>query len=423
MILREIRIKGFRSFCEEESLIIESDVTILTGPNDVGKTAVLDLIRMMCDSEKGNEEDANFDNLREASEQLDTSQEFSIHATFFVPEVDSYFDVNLTSYYYPRNNWEVDIRYRPNLKQLDVTRIKVDDDTILNVQDLQGREMLLKRLPTAIDLTKGETIRSQVSQSDINGSEDHMFTLAFGPDYQEKLLGYSEDVFRSQCRRGVESLNSRLEKVLPGALGLNFAIVVTRQDQLEFVIGITDAVSGDTPVRLRGSGAQKLLRLMVDLLSIDPETEYAIVLLDEPENSLHADAQHALRYRLEKLATQPKIQVIYATHSSCMINPSRARSLRLLSREVSPNGNPTTRVNNEPYEGGGYQLVRTSLGMSPADSLLYGAITVVVEGDTEELALARILEMIIIAFGDVPYPELDVETVLGQIRIVGAGRL
>jgi len=71
---------------------------------------------------------------------------------------------------------------------------------------------------------------------------------------------------------------------------------------------------------MRGAGARKLLGLMVSIAKVDSQSDQVCILYDEPESSLHADAQHILRTLLENLATKENVQVIYATHSPSMIN-------------------------------------------------------------------------------------------------------
>lgn len=410
MILTELKIHGLRSFSEEQTLRVESDVTVLTGANDVGKTAVLQLIRKLYRLEQCNEDDANFDRLRDLPGSLKGNTAFGLEATFKITEWNEYID-NLPNL----DDLEVDVRYHPYQPGIGIHSVTNKERDVIRSSPESLPPKIIE-MPKSIDLNEGPPIRSQVSQSDLNPSEDHLFTMAFGPNYLQKLMEYSDDVFQSQKRSGVATLNRKLERNLPKTLPLTFAIEVDRQESLSFVVGIQDSVSGDTPVRLRGAGAQKLLRLMVDLLSVDLDSEQVIILLDEPENSLHADAQHALRRVLETLAIEPHVQVIYATHSPSMINSCRPRSLRLLSRELSKDGDPTTRINNKPYEGGSYQLIRTSLGMNPADSLLYSAITVIVEGETEVLGLNKYFERLLPLLPD-PY----LEVVMGQVQIFGAG--
>jgi hypothetical protein len=64
-----------------------------------------------------------------------------------------------------------------------------------------------------------------------------------------------------------------------------------------------------------------------------------------------------------------------------MINTTRPESLRLL-RRTQRGQKATTHIENAPVHDN-YLPVRTSLGITPADSLLYAPLTVVVEGVTE----------------------------------------
>ena len=411
MILKELKIRGFRSFCEEDSLELEPDVTILTGPNDVGKTAVLHSVRMMYRNEKGVESDANYAASRRARPS-DKNDHYKVSATF-IPSRS-----NLYLYGHKDGKMSVDVEYFPELPDL---RLK-------GVFDEGGKNRMgynntykLEGLPPVVDLAYDEEIRTSVRIEELNPSEDRLMSVAFGHSYKEQLPLYSDEKFRSEIRGGVKSLNLKLKRVLPKSLSLGFEIAVEREDssKLWFSVGVTDALTGDTPIHLRGSGARKILRLLASLVDIDISDEHLIIIVDEPEASLHADAQHALRYVLETLGREPRVQVIYATHSSCMINTTRPRCLRLLNRIISPNGNPTTRINNEPYRGGRFQIIRSSLGMSPADSLLYAAITVIVEGETEEQGLRQIVEKVIDVLPDAETRE-ELEILYGQIHIVSA---
>lgn len=408
MILSELKINGFRSFCEEEIITFEPDVTVLTGANDVGKTAALHLVRMLCLVEASAEGDLNFDTRRRDNKSLVDSNKYRIEAVFHSSGAQGYINPRI------RRRSELSLTYYPNRQAIELNSVDTKDDR----RWIPDQNIRLEKLPRAIDLTLNDFIRSTISLSDMNPSEDSLLAQAFGPRYKDQLSEYSEEIFHSQIRGGVQNLNKRLQKVLPDSLSLGFAIEVNRHEGLNFVVGVVDELTGDTPIRLRGTGSQRLLRLLTSLLDVDASNEHVIILLDEPENSLHADAQHALRYLLEMLANEPFMQVIYATHSPSMINPTRPRSLRLLSREFSSVGNPTTRVNNEPYEGGNFQLVRSSLGITPADSLLYAAITVLVEGDTEVLGLSKLFEKLI---NQQELEPNNLEILFGQIHIVGVG--
>jgi predicted ATP-dependent endonuclease of OLD family len=133
-----------------------------------------------------------------------------------------------------------------------------------------------------------------------------------------------------------------------------------------------------------------MITLMAELLTKSCDVHHRVVLVDEPENSLHPDAQHLLREFLFALTATKRTQVIYATHSPSMINPLRPEQLRLL-RRVLVQGKPTSSCSRQPTDSNFLEL-RTSLGISAADSLLFAPVTVVIEGDTEFKCLAFLIK-------------------------------
>jgi AAA ATPase domain len=183
--------------------------------------------------------------------------------------------------------------------------------------------------------------------------------------------------------------NAKLKRFLPPSLVLefDFAPISTKREQIS--IQLRDGHEGHSPLGVRGTGIGRLIGLMAALLSASLDDQHYMILVDEPENSLHADAQHTLRSVLEELASKPNIQVVYATHSPSMINPIRTGSIRLLSR--ANNGRVAhTVVNNRPIDEN-FLSIRSSLGITPADSLLYAPVTLVVEGPSEVLGLPVII--------------------------------
>jgi hypothetical protein len=165
---------------------------------------------------------------------------------------------------------------------------------------------------------------------------------------------------------------------------------ITTNGTEKLILFFRDKHKGRTPMHIRGAGIQKIVSLMATLIGLDLNSEHLYILFDEPENSLHADAQHMLRSFLEELATFEMVQVIYATHSTSMINTMRSHSIRLLERD-NRDGKATSIINNRPISENLYP-VRSSLGISPGDSLLYAPITLVVEGYTEIFGLPILLK-------------------------------
>jgi ABC-type phosphate/phosphonate transport system ATPase subunit len=182
-------------------------------------------------------------------------------------------------------------------------------------------------------------------------------------------------------------------------------------------IGLKDGDGGYTEFGQRGTGLQKVVTLLGQLAAENIGAFPSVILLDEPENSLHADAQHALRRFLEILAETENIQVVYSTHSPAMINPLRPETVRLLKQEQAVDGNPTTKYYNKSVWND-FGQVRSSLGLTLGDSLMYGPISVLVEGATEVRCLPKLL--LKLSRAQKPGFE-DVEHLLSHCTFVGVG--
>ena len=204
------------------------------------------------------------------------------------------------------------------------------------------------------------------------------------------------------------SYNSKLDSVKIESLGIEFNVDYVSHAPIVFQVKLRDALASLAPLHVRGSGNQKLIKLMFALLKVDATSDHIVLLLDEPENSLHADAQHSFRRVLETFSEHPNIQVIYATHSPAMINPRRPESLRLLTREFAEDGAATTKIDNKPYIDSGFQRVRSQLGLLPSDSLIFAPITTIVEGPSDSRALNSLFRRLAKESSDDKYGGLSI---------------
>jgi len=234
-------------------------------------------------------------------------------------------------------------------------------------------------MPRAHLLPPPDEIRSTISLSTLNQAESQLLKLAFGPGFNfAQLNAISELIYKRQITRASEKLNGWLQKVFRSHSGLAFDLIPDTAQRDKLSISLRDAHGGLTPLGSRGAGVRRVMTLLTALMANDYNDDYHVILVDEPEASLHADSQHLVRSLLESLGAQPRVQVIYATHSPSMVNVLRPHNVRLLERK-RVEATATSIVANRPFEGG-FQPVRASLGITPADSLLYAPVAIVVEG-------------------------------------------
>ncbi len=233
-------------------------------------------------------------------------------------------------------------------------------------------------------------VRQEISLGEMTDAESHLIRLGFGPKFSIEQHQSLDQIARSfRIDEAQTRLNDKLRRILPVTMPLSFKLLEVAAKPELLGIGLIDEHRGYAPLGSRGSGVRRLLNIMGALLRVNPEDGHTIVLYDEPETSLHADAQHMLRRLLESLASNPSVQVVYTTHSPAMVNTLRPQSVRILERRRVSEKAVSHFVNNASREN--YTLVRSSLGVSPADSLLYAPITIVAEGSTEIQCLPLVL--------------------------------
>ena len=124
-----------------------------------------------------------------------------------------------------------------------------------------------------------------------------------------------------------------------------------------------------------GGGLQRFLSLIFQIDEIRrKEKGDLLIALDEPENSLHPQAQRDLLRFLNRL---PDTQVVYATHSPAMIDLTRPETTKTVLFDYQKE---STIVLDRKHLYDNYETTRLALGVLPTDSLCYGFVNIIVEG-------------------------------------------
>jgi energy-coupling factor transporter ATP-binding protein EcfA2 len=142
----------------------------------------------------------------------------------------------------------------------------------------------------------------------------------------------------------------------------------------------TEIPDGAIAVGSVGSGGQRAANLAILELYADPElwepTRLVMMLLEEPETGLHPPAQRRVAAAVARYREKHGLQVLVTTHSPILINAAPGAVL-LVDRDESDPARPSrVRSARDLPE------VAEHIGASPADVLLTSRF-VIVEGDTE----------------------------------------
>lgn len=103
-----------------------------------------------------------------------------------------------------------------------------------------------------------------------------------------------------------------------------------------------------------GSGEMAVVRLVLEVLGAE---KYSLILLDEPEVSLHPGAQKRLKHFLLEEIRRNQLQVVISTHSPSIIEELPANAIKVFSQLPSGKFNVTNEITpNEAF----YHLEQTN---------------------------------------------------------------
>lgn len=393
MLLKSIKVCNIGSFRSKCTIPIEDGVTYITGRNDVGKSTVLRCIALMCRDDQARD-------LQES--EINNEHHYIATKTWDVdPTVgcDAIFEFTARSKLYADNkrlaigqHLHVRCQLAPRAFSRQVTEVHGNDGSIISTPNIS-----LQKSPLSIYFPRNPDlpIRDRFPSNSPHIAEQEFLELAFGSPYEHtRWQSMTPIKRRTALTRANEELSFKFARLFPRHSDMRIHLATNDStDSLEFFPQVIDKNHAYTAFGQRGAGVQKLLRLFGVLSRIPDYAGHVYVLADEPENSLHPDAQHLYRSLLEDIAQLPHVQVIIATHSPAMLNPLFPEAIRLLERTVDTVDSETVLV-DRPSDDGFYG-VRVSLGISVADVLNLAPVTLIVEGASESLGIPMIIRRLV----------------------------
>jgi predicted ATP-dependent endonuclease of OLD family len=350
---------------------IDPRVTIITGANDVGKSSVLKAIELAFGTEPLPENFINCDYAKSPRVDIDRDDTISVCA-----------EINLTSpadIEHERQTVEPGDRAEIVRK---LAKAAAKFETTTHLRRHGGSTDRKLKLPLIVKPTFGEKsgIRQVIDLKDMTPLEKAFIDAAFdGPFEWENFQRKERIVFIDALHDAEERINGRLGKLIAARSQVRFKFIADGGSELTILI--RDQHGGATPFGTRGSGVRKMITLLAELLTLRKQPNHRVILLDEPENSLHPDAQHLLREFLFRLTEDGKTQVIYVTHSTAMLSPMRSEQMRVLIRTRRATY-ATCKLLERPTDGN-FEGLRSVLGVTFADSLVFAPVVVISEGATE----------------------------------------
>ena len=308
MILKSLTIKNFGPFAYPTTISIDDLVTVLTGQNDTGKSSILRAINMVGENTSLKEEDVNVDHIFESNVPWDEDDDIYCIATYKTTKDSNRYFSSVPGKFLP--GWEVDVKFylAPKKKKREVVGLR-------NAQGAKATpsDAVIRSVPEVLYLHPSSELNTIPDAMNYWNNLDTDFSqLAFGANYVSKLKRLNRVNLTREIRSAAERLTKSASRVLPPSMGLEFVfdrIGEGESADYKFIMSLRDKNDSDTAIYLRGTGIQKIIAFMIAILNKLPSAGNLIVLIDEPENSLHANAQHMLRAFLEELSESEKILV------------------------------------------------------------------------------------------------------------------
>lgn len=371
MHISSVAVKAFRSIMDME-IHLDSQITVLIGPNESGKTNILKAIEAF-------NPDSNL-----------TKDLTCQYSTYFdegkFPEIIVEF-TNIE----PRAKAEF-VKIHPGLKDAKTVKIKKTGpaaaDYFIVMQEkeipIPDTYKLFKYIPKNVYFDNIPMIRSMVRLQELESSDDRfkgerdLLNIGGITEYHEIF----EDSIRGRRRReeAARFLTDQVREVWTQDPSLEFKFNVNG-DVLH--IDISDETTVFDSTETRSLGFWWFISFYVNFMTqtVKEKRENTIYLIEEPGIHLHPSGQKDL-VRLFEILSQ-KFQIIYATHSPFMINRTYPQRVRLVSKTRKG-----TEVDNEAFRDN-WKPLRNSIGLMIGDLFFFGDSGILLEVPTKKIAFMK----------------------------------
>jgi putative ATP-dependent endonuclease of OLD family len=429
MFISEIKIENFRAFGSGEksfTLALKPGLTAMVGENDVGKTAVIDALRLVLGTRDQEVLRLEVTDFHLANGADDRAEEITIRLTFkgltalnqsafaeyltYVPGA-TVETALIVTWVAKRSSREASARrYMPT-----EWRTGLDGDgplldpaarsllTATYLRPLRDAERAMgagrgSRLSQILQHTK--EIKESGNEFDKNASPPQnpstLSVLGLG-DLANHLFAQNKGVSGTRTK-----LNTDYLKPLSFAhdpLTARISVSGSKDDsarlrQLLEKLEVALAESEDTAAHTRGLGSNNLLFMACELLLLSTEDEgFPLLLIEEPEAHLHPQRQLRLMSFLQAQAARERadgqqIQILVTTHSPNLASDIKLDHLVLLQgRKAFPLSSGNTGLNPADY-----RFLERFLDVTKAN-LFFARAVMIVEGDAENILLPTLAKL------------------------------
>ncbi|KXA93935.1 hypothetical protein AKJ65_05790 [candidate division MSBL1 archaeon SCGC-AAA259E19] len=434
--LRKVEIENFRSI-GDESISLESDLTVLVGPNEGGKTNTLQAISKL----DGGRDLENSD--KKINSEIYESDEIPDLVYIFIMDrgtaeecldncevVEDPVEIKLKREKRSAKVVEVsNVKPLPRFENPNSKKIKVprkdgsqketqskgftlteeynvskfkerfkDDDKVNLIEDPEPDISYYKiedYLPEVFYLRSEDmgSLKHTYPMDDFRRNpEDYqplynIFKLAGREDVKQVIRRDYEENY-GDIKRSLEDIGDRATEELRKRWRQSEEIsLVLDHDRKNIRVYVQEDGQSMEPGR-RSEGFRWFLTFFINFASeMKGDTEGNLILLDEPGLVLHPKGQKDLTELISEIAESN--QIVYATPSPFLIPKKETSKIRIVERNAGEDTQIRKTGKNDLRKD---ELVRSILGMDMLDSYLVSDRTIVVEGPTDEKILYTIAE-------------------------------
>ncbi len=394
MYLKSIKIKNFRKI-KEADCFFNPGLNLIIGPNDSGKTAIIDAIRFVLrqvvdDYARISEEDFNEKNQEMTIDIVfsfdDCDKNKLIQEPAIFAEYLSFTEENkpeLRIWYIIKNN-EQDIKF-PEFKVGSVKDVAVDMDArcrenlkVVYLRPLRDAENELKA-------KQGSRISKILrNHSDIVTAEDKLIQLL------RNFKDASEEFFNSGEGKNIREEIDRLLKIFDEQANLqNKNIKFGPTEKLDSCLKTLEklALYYDNLPR-PGLGTLNMIFIAAELLHLNTQKAPKLILVEEIEAHLHPQRQLKIIKALQE-ESKKGIQMILSTHS-----PNLASVIEVERLNICYDGQIYSLAKNRTeLEGKNYSYLGRFLDVTKAN-LFFAQGVILVEGTTEQLLIPEFAKIL-----------------------------
>jgi putative ATP-dependent endonuclease of the OLD family len=411
MLINKIRIKRFRAF-DKEVIIPLGSMTVLTGPNNLGKSTVLAALDIFFSYFGGRTGDGRISrgpryNFERDYPKLYEGKKGRRWPTTITVEFE--FTAAEREEIYPAN---------PN-KVLSLIPISLIFEYDSEVKDYRPSRAIPDTIEPPVKAAIRIWIREKVryiyipATRNVESFRRQLFTelvtgaLARVSRSKQRLLAIKKfhDELVSEIKEISDGLAEEVRAYLPATKKILFHV---EELDLANILELSEVEVDDgarTQLQLKGDGFKSLFAIsFLQYISKQRFGKNILFGIEEPESHLHSSAVYEIKSSLRKLSES--YQVIITTHSPILIQRDDLSSNVIVEEAISDGfssvAKPAVGIND----------IRKSLGIRPQENLATAEIVVVVEGVTEE----RVIPVLIRRLS----PEVFDEILSGRVRILSA---